>query len=203
MTLHEACFGGDLEQIKLLINNNMDINQFNKYGYTPLYLSCMFGHLEIVRLLLDHGAIINKYTEHEETPLYIACQYKHFEIIKLLLDHNADINQCTTNGWIPLYAQCINGDLEITRLLIDHGADIHKKNNNGQTPLDKAIKYQHWKIASLLQEAMKPWGPSRHYLAPKKKRLEIKTIFLLSIKRETLFNQLPKNMLCVIATFLS
>ena len=49
----------------------------------------------------------------------------------------------------------------------------------------------------------KPWNPSRHYLAPKKKRLQIKTLFLLSIKRKTLFNQLPRDMLCVIATFLS
>ena len=203
MTLHEACFDGDLEQIKLLINNNMDINQFDKDGYTPLYIACMFGYLEIVRLLLDHGASINKCTEHGYTSLYIACCNGEVEIIKLLLDHGIDVNQYTTGGCTPLYTQCINRNLEITRLLIDHGADINIKHGIGFTALDKAMKYENSQMVSLLQKVMKQWSLSRHHLAPRKKRLQIKTIFMLSIRRNNLFSQLPKDMLCVISTFLS
>lgn len=62
--LHYSCGRGDLESVRLLLENNPDINIGDNANETPLYYASDNNHLDIVKLLLDRGAnpnIVNRY----------------------------------------------------------------------------------------------------------------------------------------------
>ena len=50
--LHYACSAGQLELVKVLIENGADVNQKNNGGETPLIKACAFGEVLIVEYLL-------------------------------------------------------------------------------------------------------------------------------------------------------
>ena len=54
--LLDACRTGDLQTVKELIENKVNINQFDKNKSTPLHLAVSKGHIEIAQLLLENGA---------------------------------------------------------------------------------------------------------------------------------------------------
>ena len=54
--LLDACRTGDLQTIKELIENKVNINQFDKNKLSPLHLAVSNGHVEIAQLLLENAA---------------------------------------------------------------------------------------------------------------------------------------------------
>jgi ankyrin repeat protein len=57
--LHYAVFWNDKDIIKALIKRGVDLNKFNKKGYTPIMLAAMEGKKEAFFILLKNGADIN------------------------------------------------------------------------------------------------------------------------------------------------
>jgi ankyrin repeat protein len=130
--------GGNLEGVRELINNGIDINVSNDHGYTPLHSAVNQEKLEIIKLLIENGADINKSSNFYQTPLYTAVHKENLEIVKLLIDNGADINQYNNGGWTPLNIAANDGYFEIAKLLLENKADINKNNSNGWTPLNSA-----------------------------------------------------------------
>ena len=56
--LHEA-YNGNLEMVKNLAQNGINVNAKDAKHFTPLHLAALKGHLNIVILLLEHGAEVN------------------------------------------------------------------------------------------------------------------------------------------------
>jgi hypothetical protein len=54
--LHCACVWGDLEAVKLLVENGIEINQPGEFGYRPLNIALDFGYPDIAEYLIAHGA---------------------------------------------------------------------------------------------------------------------------------------------------
>ena len=52
----DAVRNGDIENVKLLLDNGIDINIRDRFGGTALNLASSGDHTDIVRLLLDRGA---------------------------------------------------------------------------------------------------------------------------------------------------
>jgi len=87
--LNIACFHGDIEIVKLLLNDKrVEINKALEDGWTPFYYACKYNRIDIVKLLLDDKRIadINKANKNGVTPFYIACQEGNSEVVKLLLN---------------------------------------------------------------------------------------------------------------------
>ena len=66
--IHEASRIGCVNVVKELLKNNIDMNDRDLNGSTPLHLAAQYGHARIVAKLLAHGADIdlpkgNKYTK--------------------------------------------------------------------------------------------------------------------------------------------
>ena len=58
--LIDAARYGDLETVKLLIENGADINAKDEDGYTVLMHASFNGYLEIVKYLIEKGANVNE-----------------------------------------------------------------------------------------------------------------------------------------------
>ncbi|RZC38488.1 uncharacterized protein BDFB_007813, partial [Asbolus verrucosus] len=136
--------------VKLLLDNNADVNAASNDGFTPFYAACQNGHYEVVKLLIINNVDINAATNNGVTPFYAACQNGHCEVVKLLIVNNADINAVTNNGFTPFYAACLNGHYEVVKLLVDNNADVNAPSNDGFTPFYDACLNGQYEVVKLL-----------------------------------------------------
>ena len=97
--LHRAASSGDIEEIKLLLEEGLPINAFDDLNRTPLHCAAIGGHIAAVRYLIDAGADVNAHDEESigETPLGEVAANCSFEMAKLLVDSGADP---TILGWM-------------------------------------------------------------------------------------------------------
>ena len=101
--IHSLVRQGNKEGLLNELNNkNIDINEKNGAGLTPLHLAVMKGHLAIVDILLNYQADIYALDQFGNTPFYLAIvtacdqenlmqEAKYFEILKLFLINEARI----------------------------------------------------------------------------------------------------------------
>ena len=134
--LTALCHRADNDLINLLITNScqQDINEPDKYGWTPLILAVSRNQPEIVSALLAKGADTEvKHLTKTALLWALDCETHNdaFEVIKLLLDHGADVN--TKDGYHyldnvikfgegALRRAKKGGNKAIIDLLINHGA---------------------------------------------------------------------------------
>lgn len=138
--LHEAIKNGTLEQIKALLETpNLDINQKNEFGNTPLCLAAKRGRYEVAQLLLNMGAKVDLQGQFDETPLYNAVPEGHMEIVRLLLGRGARINVPRSDGCTPLHEAIGRRKTAIACLLINRGASVDQPTyDDMRTPLHQA-----------------------------------------------------------------
>ena len=86
-----ASYSGHLDIVKLLVDNDADINAEDMFGSTSLELASDKGHLEICEILINNGADVNSNNNNGCTPLFWAGYYGHTDVVKLLLEYGADI----------------------------------------------------------------------------------------------------------------
>lgn len=85
--LHIACIHGQLDSIKLLIQNGANVNHQSKHGYTALYNAVMENHPTVVTELLACGAdrsLAPEVRGRRCTPLEIAELQGFDHIIRIL-----------------------------------------------------------------------------------------------------------------------
>lgn len=71
--LHEACKQGDLEKLKLLVDEEgCDIKSIDSKGHTPCYYAILNGHFECVSFLVSKGADLHAYFK-EQKVRYFRC----------------------------------------------------------------------------------------------------------------------------------
>jgi hypothetical protein len=76
---------GNLSDINKAIKDGANVNEADRFGWTPLHLAAYNGSLEIVKLLVVNGADINTKTYiGERTPLYVASLNQHQDIVDYL-----------------------------------------------------------------------------------------------------------------------
>ncbi|XP_060525269.1 ankyrin repeat domain-containing protein 2-like [Cylas formicarius] len=100
-SLHCACFNGNMEIVKLLINRGADKESRNVSGQTPLIVASLKGHPDVVDYLLNVDASIHPYCHQRRTALHYACKKKHFKVVKILIEHNANVNSRDISGNTP------------------------------------------------------------------------------------------------------
>jgi cytochrome c len=149
--LHDAASAGDLEAIKRLLADGVDVDQ--KGIASPLFLAAREGRVEAVALLIENGAEVD-FLSRWGTPLHIAARRGHLEVVRLLLDRGADPTiQGGENQTTPLHEAAEKGSAEIARLLIDRGADPNARNRFLQPPLHSARRRGRDEVAAVLIDA--------------------------------------------------
>ena len=155
--LSDLVFDKNLEGIKEIIEQGVDVNGLDEIGNTALCSAASGGDLEIVRVLLEAGADRNLAPEPDpdeddsDPPLWFA---NSAEVTKLLIDAGANINfQSSSGDTILIITARRWGAFKKMKVLLENGADINAKDNDGNTALGLAREVGNTKIAKLLVEA--------------------------------------------------
>jgi ankyrin repeat protein len=132
-TLENAVLLGDINLIKELIDQGIDLNVRGDYKRTVLYDAIVKGFEDVVKLLCDHKAQVNIYDNAGKTPLHFAAIHNKLTIAKYLIIAGADVNAIDVNGNNPLFDAVFNskGVPDIIILLKENGADYNIENNYG------------------------------------------------------------------------
>lgn len=95
--LFNASYNGKYTTIKELIDEGVDVNITDKYGWTPLMWSTYYGYYDIAAYLLENGANPHLQTQKDyssfkkgTTVLMIAAYYGHIPIIRELHKYKVD-----------------------------------------------------------------------------------------------------------------
>ena len=104
--LEKIVYDNDLEALKKEIENGMDINLQNKYGWTPLHVAIRRDRRDMVAYLLEQGADIDRVDGVGWTPLMEAVMDDMPELCAFLLEKGADVSiQNERGGSAPMLAQ--------------------------------------------------------------------------------------------------
>lgn len=81
----------DTDRIKLLIYANIDANEKNDEGFTPLYAAAETNlSIEYITMMLQRNAKVNLPSKGNVTPLMKAVELGRANIVKLFLEYGAD-----------------------------------------------------------------------------------------------------------------
>ncbi len=123
-SLSRSAYRGDLEGVKKHLEKGADINQYDRWGWTPIMWAIYYNYYDIVKYMLENKANPNLRSMHDygsiakdSTPLMIASYY---------------------------------GSAGIARLLLRYGADKNMENRQGETAYSIAEKYNFIEIIDLL-----------------------------------------------------
>jgi len=117
--LHDAVRAGDLERVKVLLEQGVEPHLRDLADETPLGLAAERGQLRMVELLLDGGAEAD-----DPGPIDLATFNGHVDVVELLLSRAPEIYE---SGWWPgalLHNAAWGGHLEVMELLLSAGVDV-------------------------------------------------------------------------------
>ena len=120
MSLLEAAENGNIEMVRQLLDDGVDVNIQNRNGDTALIKSSLKGHTDIIKLLLNHGADPNIKTAYGCNALIWASEKGHTDIVDLLLNHGTDANIQNINGETALIWASWMGHTDVVELLTNH-----------------------------------------------------------------------------------
>jgi len=93
IALRNAIESSDIEKVKELIKNGVDVNYHGFDGITPLMLASGIENFLISEELIKAGAIISDEDDFGFTPLLCAAQEGNIDLIQLLLEKGANVNE--------------------------------------------------------------------------------------------------------------
>lgn len=151
---------------------NVDPNQYNRRGVSPISAAAQKGYVPIVRLLIKAGAFVDAVNQSGSTALiqvsstkvsfiffllikscFQAAHFGRYEALKLLLEENANPHFANSKGTTALMRASQEGHVAITRALIEAGVDVNCRNHEGMNALMLASQRGHADIVKILIEA--------------------------------------------------
>ena len=135
--LIEATINGDLDKVKLLVKNGININFQEEETNQNALMYALSGNTqpEIAKFLIEKGADLNLRDIMGDTCLLYSSTAGNTEMVKLLLKKGANPKILNDFNVSPLHEASTYGYLDIIKLLIDAGADVDGQDDDGRTPL--------------------------------------------------------------------
>jgi ankyrin repeat protein len=161
-------FPSDLETIKILIDNKINLEITGRNSRTALIEASRNNYKVIVKLLIDSGANLESKDEDGATSLIYALG-DNYETSKILIDAGADVNAITSGNNSALHSLIKGINLKeekiiLTKLLIEKGADINWQGYLAFSPLHLAVNEGIEEIVKILIDnganinAIDDWG---------------------------------------------
>ena len=149
--LIEAVKAQDHEAVKMLVEQQVDVNALQPDGATALHWASYGDALDMAGLLIDAGADVNVANDYGVTPLALACDNGSGVMVTRLLAAGADPNAARATGETPLMTCARTGTLDAVTALLAHGADPGAAESwHDQTALMWAAGEGHVEVARVL-----------------------------------------------------
>ena len=152
MNIWRACYEGDLERVRQLIQYGQDVNS-DRYGTTPLMWAAVWGQDQVVRELIRVGADVNGMNNKKQTVLHRASSCGHSSVVKTLAEAGANLDVQDEDKMTPLMEAAANGQDQVVHALIRAGAYVNRKDNIKRTALHLASSCGHSGVVKALAEA--------------------------------------------------
>ena len=131
--LHYACWHGEVEIVKKLIEKGANINATNFDNRTPLHIAAQYGCLDVVKILVEHGANLkvklntgnininqNFGGSDKMTPMEVADCYHHEDIADYLMEKVAVKDAQSKNAWLRNIWDFLKSILTFGCLKVNH-----------------------------------------------------------------------------------
>jgi len=151
------------------------MRMFGQCGRTPLSVACQYGFHDIVCQLLKYqdeavaevrrsggssrgweivgpASMVNQKGQFGRAPLLLAAHHGHLEVCKALIGNGANVNIKDRYKQTPLIVGAYHGYAEICDLLLQSGAIIEDTDDYNNTAMKLAVRQNHPKVISVLQE---------------------------------------------------
>lgn len=111
-----ACYRGNVEVAKFLIELGCNINQKSNMG-TPLMAAVVKGNNQLIQYLVLKNADLDISDSNGTTALIYAVQFNNIQAIKILLKHNADKTHKDKQGKTAFEYAVFAGNEDIINVL--------------------------------------------------------------------------------------
>jgi ankyrin repeat protein len=124
----------NLELAKIFLNEGLNPNAADKYGYPPLTYASAYSAPALVEYLISQGAKPDGIPLTKKSasmpPILAAALLKRTNMVEALLKAGADVNQSSsTTRMTALHAAYLTGDLDLIKKLYEYGANHEMKAN--------------------------------------------------------------------------
>jgi len=134
----------------LLAHPNLQADQANAAGETPLMMAALKGRATLAQRLLERGAAVNR---AGWSPLHYAATGPDPSIVQTLIERGATLDARSPNGTTPLMMAAQYGPEAAAQLLLARKADPTLRNDLNLSAADFARKAGREKLAAQLDAA--------------------------------------------------
>jgi len=122
MNIHTAAQRGNLNRVKALVNQGVNVNLRNNENMTPLMHAAFGGHANVIRFLLSRGANAKaRMNSVNRNALIFAVEKGNANAVRALLRHS-NLSVQNANGRSALTTAANLRHPEIVRMLVRAGA---------------------------------------------------------------------------------
>ena len=110
---------GDLNELCRLVEDGVDVNVHDAYGWTALMCASHTGHLPVVQYLVDSGARLTVRDSNGRTPIDIARLAKQHHLVKYYENRGQDSDLCHEGNHSecrPFYCEICQAEFKDTHL---------------------------------------------------------------------------------------
>jgi hypothetical protein len=127
LRLIDAVKSRDLERVRALVKERVDVNARQGDGATALHWAVHRDDLDAVDLLIAAGAKADVADDTGATPLHLACVNRRASVVERLLASGANPNATLVGGETVLMTCARAGEPAAVRALLRRGADVNAK----------------------------------------------------------------------------
>jgi len=122
-----------------------NINNYNKYGLSPLHIAIYFDNVKVIKYLFKRGANLNQKTKFNTnisflTPLQLALNTSSCSSAHYLISIGGNVNAPDFMMNRPIHTSLLRCSSSVSRLLIQKGAKIKVKTYYDGDPMHRAVR---------------------------------------------------------------
>ena len=130
---------GSHETVKWLLEQGVDVNHSDEYGFTAALHAAEAGNLDVLKLLQSNGANIHCVSTNGTNGIISASMGTgSCETVMWLIEQGIDVNHCDKDGFTAALHAADEGNLDVLKLLQSNGASINQVSNNGTNDIMSA-----------------------------------------------------------------
>ncbi len=131
-----AVKAADIETVRSLVDQGVDVNQTAPDGATALHWAVHRNDAGLVDLLLEAGADVSAKNRYGVQPISLGAENGNADILEVLLEAGANPNAALPEGETVLMTAARTGNAAAIRVLLVRGADPNLRDSfRGQTAL--------------------------------------------------------------------